>query len=53
MAAVSIQIGNVTVTYEDEDRGAKGLGKLALKTLGDVVETCGPEPLDEEGDVDG
>lgn len=51
MAAVSIQVGNVTVTFEDEDRGAKSLGRLALKTLEDIVENCSPEDEGDDEDV--
>lgn len=53
MAAVSIQVGNVNVTLEDEDRGAKSLRRLALTTLADVFETCGGADEGEEGDGDG
>lgn len=50
MASAQISVGNVTVAFEDEDRSAKSLSRLAVATLSTVVSELVP---DEEEEVDG
>jgi hypothetical protein len=59
MASAQITFSNVTIALEDEDRTAKSLSKLAVKTLGTVVSSLagdddekGTDELDEEKDVE-
>ena len=48
MASVTITVGDISVGYEDEDRGAKALNSIALRTISTLVGSF-TKP-DEEGE---
>lgn len=51
MAQVSISFGEIQMGFEDEDKSAKSLSRLALVTLTTLVEQFGiPEPEEEKAD---
>jgi hypothetical protein len=49
MASVTITVGDISVGYEDEDRGAKALNRVALRTIETLVNTL-TKSDNEEGE---